>query len=333
VRVVLLIGSPADLDISQALYANNLVALGHEVRMGALNALSADGVEIRCPMGEVTQWLEAYAPFTADLRRCGFSDVDLVWLLNQPYSRIAADVWQLLWRLNQQVPFVNDVTGLMMLNNKNNLPLLVQPEHLPATLISNDFGEVWQRYQSESQSPWVVKPPNAGCGADVFVLEPHSTNNRALLQSMTGNTSANAAMTRGGVEGLRAQYCALQRFVPHTQEKRIILVGGRPVAQQTKQLAAGEHRGNVSQRAKPSVGFLTDEERQLAHEVGERLIQYGIRFAGIDMAYPVVFEVNLVNPGGLNTPLQLGLPDTSREHIAQILAAVPGIRPATTEWK
>jgi glutathione synthase len=224
------------------------------------------------------------------------------------------------------VPFVNDVTGVMMLNNKYNLPLLVPAEHLPATLVSNDFGEVWQRYHGRPDARWVVKPPNAGCGADVFVLEPGPTNNRALLQSMTGNTSAEAAITRGGLEGLRAQYCVLQDFVPHAEEKRIAIVGGQPVEQQVKRLAAGEHRGNRSQEADCAVTTLDAAEQRLSEEVGERLMQYGIRFAGIDVAYPVVFEVNLVNPGGLTEPTELGLPDTSRPHIAQIVASVPDIR-------
>jgi glutathione synthase len=274
----------------------------------------------------VTEPLTAYAPFPGEMPMRSLGDVDLAWLLNQPASRIAADVWQLLWRLNQQVPFVNDVTGLMMLNNKNNLPLLVPPEHLPATLVSNDFGEMWRHQDARPAARWVVKPSNAGCGADVFVLEPGSTNNRALLQSMTGNATAGAAMTRSGLEGLQSRYCVLQEFMPHAEEKRIAIAGGRPVAQQVKRLAAGDHRGNVTQEATFDLAELDTAERQLAERVGECLMRHGIRFAGIDVAYPAVFEVNLVNPGGLVEAFELGQPESvSCPHIARILETVPGL--------
>jgi glutathione synthase len=321
----MLVGSPADLDLSHALYSNHLVSFGHDVRIGVVNGLSALGAEFRCPMGDVTTELVPYQPFPGELSMRSFADVDLVWLLNQPHPRIAVDVWQLLWRLDQQVPFVNDVTGLMMLNNKNNLPLLVPPDALPPTLVTNDFGEAWGRYTSDPDGRWVLKPPNAGCGADVFVLEPGATNNRALLQSMTGNAEAGGWVHRGGLEGLRATYCVMQEFVPHREEKRVAIVGGRPVTQQVKRIADGEHRGNLSQGAKATIAELTDEERVLCERLGDRLMHYGIRFAGIDLAYPAIFEVNLVNPGGIVDPVLIGLPDTSAPFVEQIVAAVPGL--------
>jgi glutathione synthase len=325
-EVVLLVGSPADLDISHTVYANNLLSLGHDVWVGALHAMSVDRGHISCPMGNVIGPVEPYAPFPRSLARREFTKTQLVWLLNQPQPRLAVDIWQLLWRLNCDTPFVNDVTGLMMLNNKNNLPLLVPSGYLPDTWVSNDFEEMWALYQLRPHDRWVVKPPNAGCGADVFVLEPGSTNNRALLQSMTGNASARGAMTRGGLDGLQAQYCILQAYVPHAEEKRIAIIGGQPLAQQTKELAQGEHRGNVSQLARFSLASLDPGERQLGMDVGERLMAHGIRFAGIDVAYPYVFEVNLVNPGGLIEPSQLGMPDsTVRPQVEQILASVPNL--------
>jgi glutathione synthase len=322
-RILLLVGSPGDLDISHALYANNLVGLGHDVRLGVVNSISAHGSRLRCLSGPVVAPLEPYGAYPGQLTVADIDDIDLVWVLNQPHPGISADVWQLLWRLNLQVPFVNDVTGLLMLNNKNNLPLVVPSEHLPETWTANTYAELWEAYRQNSQGRWLVKPPNSGAGADVFVLEPYSTNNRALLQSMTGNDTAAGSITRGGLEGLRNRYCVLQEFVEHREEKRVALAGGRPVRSQVKRISTADHRGNITQSADFSICALDDDERDLASRVGEALLRHGIRFAGIDVAYPYVFEVNLVNPGGLVEPVQLGLADDSREVIAEIVASVP----------
>lgn len=48
------------------------------------------------------------------------------------------------------------------------------------------------------------------------------------------------------------------------------------------------------------------QEQRLGEEIGQRLAAQGIRFAGIDLAYPYVFEANLVNPGGLDERLDPG---------------------------
>ncbi|GIE86468.1 ATP-grasp domain-containing protein [Actinoplanes regularis] len=324
-RILLLVGSPADLDISHALYANNLVDLGHEVRLGVVNSISAHGPRLRCLSGPVTATLEPYGAYPGEMTVTDMTDCDLVWVLNQPHPKISADVWQLLWRANLQVPFVNDVVGLLMLNNKNNLPLVVPSEHLPQTWTANTFAALSAVYEQNPQQRWLVKPPNSGAGADVFVLEPGSTNNRALLQSMTGNDTAAGSITRGGLEGLRNRYCVLQEFVEHREEKRVALANGQPVRSQVKRISTADHRGNITQSADFAICDLDDDERKLAGRVGEALLEFGIRFAGIDVAYPYVFEVNLVNPGGLVEPVQLGLPDDSREVIAEIIASVPDV--------
>jgi glutathione synthase len=323
VRICLLISSLGDLDSSHALYANNLRTLGHSVVIGALNSIGTNNSSVTCLGGPVEQDLEWYGEFSGPLSPMDLRTFDLVWLLNQPHSGIAVDVWQILLRLNTYVPFVNDPAGLMMLNNKINLPLIVPEANLPPTIVSNDFDSVWTAYSQDSQKRWVTKPPNAGAGSDVFVLEPGSTNNRALLQSATGNASGNGAIMRGSTEGLMNKYAVLQGFVPHSAEKRIVIAGGTPMTAQIKQIASGEHRGNILQEAEFDVSEISAEESTLCTLIGERLMKYGIRFAGLDVAYPMIFEVNLVNPGGLVEPIKLGLSDTSPEVLEHILASVP----------
>ena len=42
------------------------------------------------------------------------------------------------------------------------------------------------------------------------------------------------------------------------------------------------------------------DELALSEKIGNKLKEFGIRFVGIDMAYPYLVELNLVNPGGIN---------------------------------
>ncbi|MBW5420979.1 hypothetical protein GKQ77_05260 [Streptomyces sp. BG9H] len=325
-RVALLIGTLAELDSCHALYANSLVAGGHEVWIGSVNRLSGAGEEVLVVAGRVDGPLKAYEPYPGVPERRGFEDVDVVWVLNYPQPSVETEAWQLLWRLNQHVRFVNDVTGTLMLGSKTNLSAVVPPEHLPRTLVSNSFDELWTAYQSDPEATWLAKPPDADAGADVYLLEPGSSNNRVLLQSMTGNAAVTQLLTKGGLMGFRDRYCLLQEYVPHREEKRVILAAGKPVAQQAHRLAPDEHRGNTAHRAHCSDTSLSTDERRLCEHIGKQLLRHGIRFSGIDLAYPYVFEFNVVNPGGLDERLALGLPDRSPDIIEDLLRSVEGPR-------
>ncbi|MFJ6793939.1 hypothetical protein [Streptomyces sp. NPDC091268] len=137
------------------------------------------------------------------------------------------EAWQLLWRLNMRVAFVNDATGILMLGNKTNLPVVVPPGHLPDTLVSSSYEEVLERYRQAPRTEWVLKPTDDDAGADVYRLQPGSSNNQVLLQSLTGNTALGDLLTKGGLGGFRARYRVLQAFVPHRAEKRVVLAAGR----------------------------------------------------------------------------------------------------------
>lgn len=162
-------------------------------------------------------------------------------------------------------------------------------------------------------------------GCPVRLAEPGSTNNRVLLQSMTGNTAVTELLTKGGLAGYRNRYYVLQQFVPNAEEKRVILAAGRPVAAQAHRLAPDEHRGNTAHRARCTDTALTPEERDLCLHIGERLLNHGIRFAGLDLAYPYVFEYKVVNPGGLDERLTLGLPDHTPDTVEALLTSLTSL--------
>ncbi|MFJ6793938.1 hypothetical protein [Streptomyces sp. NPDC091268] len=85
-------------------------------------------------------------------------------------------------------------------------------------------------------------------------------------------------------------------------------------------LATGEHRGNTAHRATCAESTLSGEEMELCTAIGERLARHGVRFAGLDLAYPYVFEANLVNPCALEEIIALGLPDVTPQILRDLLA-------------
>ncbi|MDI3420671.1 ATP-grasp domain-containing protein [Streptomyces luteolus] len=320
VRVALLIGTLTELDTCHALYANALTADGHEVWVGSVNHLTGHGPDVRTAACRVDTQVKAYAAAPGGPRARTLADMDAVWILNYPQPSVQTEAWQLLWRLGRRVPFVNDVTGILMLGNKTNLSVVVDERHLPRTVIANSYAELAAVHAKDPGATWLVKPTDDDAGADVYVLEPGSTNNRVLLQSMTGNAEVTELLTKGNLAGFRGRYCALQEFVAHTEEKRVIIAAGVPVAQQVHHLAPDEHRGNTAHRARCADTLLTEAEHELCVRIGARLREYGIRFAGIDMAYPYVFECNVVNPGGLDERIALGLPDVTGDVVRALLA-------------
>ncbi|MGJ7905327.1 ATP-grasp domain-containing protein [Actinopolyspora sp. H202] len=304
-NILLLVESLQTADISHALYANALRALGHDVYAGNVNSIGTHNGAYTVENGRIYDDAKPYAPIPCEPRLTNI-DPDLVWLLNQPHEQLARDLWQILWRWNQETPFINDVTGLHMLNNKNNLPLLVPDAHLPNCMSGSDPDVLINTIQERCDSTWVLKGANGGCGADVYILRPDDSNVRPLVQSMTGNAKAGSGIAPSGLLGLQARYALLQQHVPHTSEKRVAVVANEIASAQEKKLQDGDHRGNVTQDASMNICTVTQQETDLALEIGAQLQRYGILFAGIDMAFPYVFEVNLVNPGGLVERFQKG---------------------------
>ena len=69
-----------------------------------------------------------------------------------------------------------------------------------------------------------------------------------------------------------------------------------------------DHRTNLAAGATPSLARLNTDEQTLCRAVAKYGLDGGARFIGIDLVYPYVVEINVVNPGGLGTLLALGEP-------------------------
>jgi len=134
------------------------------------------------------------------------------------------------------------------------------------------------------QQDIIVKPLDGMGGESIFRLTPNDPNISVILETIT----------RRGHKTIMAQ-----RFIPEiTQgDKRILLIDGEPVPYALARIPAqGETRGNLAAGGS-GVGIeLTERDRWICTQVGPRLREMGILFAGIDVIGDYLTEINITSP-------------------------------------
>ncbi|MEB8340242.1 ATP-grasp domain-containing protein [Streptomyces endophyticus] len=320
--LVLVSGAPEfELD-NQSLVPSALLRDGHEVHIGTVHTLALHDSVLACDRTRLSAPLAPGDPMPPPQAPQGpVEDFDLVWVLAGPHPDAGTEYFQLLWLLNQRVPFVNEATALYFLNSKTTLGALVPPENRPSSYVSNDFGFLNGLVRGVPDRPWVLKPPNEGCGADVYVVSDDDRNAAALLSSATGNATSRYDSYGRAVIGQAERYAVLQEYLPHarTHEKRVLLAGEQPVSGYLRFPREDDNRANATIGARYERLRLTADEESLVRGIGKQLREHGIHFAGVDLAYPHVIEINLENPGGLCYHRRVTGEDQSTDAVRAVL--------------
>jgi len=198
---------------------------------------------------------------------------DLIWPVGLGARETFLDRMQLLRAVDQK-RFVNAVDALVYLHGK--LALL---EFQPETHVSGDVDALLGVVATGGC--WVAKPIAGSFGRDVVQLGADGPRSRAILERLTD----------GG------RPCIVQRHVPHahSSEKRVLIAGREIIG------AYAKTGGNLASGAVARPAALSADERSLMERIAARLNEQGARFAGVDLAYPYIFEANVANPGGLAT--------------------------------
>ena len=198
---------------------------------------------------------------------------DLTWPMGLGARETFLDRMQLL-RMVDQARFVNAVDALVYLHGK--LALL---EFQPETHVSGDVDALLSVVATGGC--WVAKPIAGSFGRDVAQLGADGPRSRAILERLTD----------GG------RPCIVQRHVPQarTREKRVLIAGREIIG------AYAKTGGNLASGAVARPAALSADERGLMERIAAHLNEQGARFAGVDLAYPYIFEANVANPGGLAT--------------------------------
>ncbi|MGL9623923.1 RimK family alpha-L-glutamate ligase [Bradyrhizobium sp. U531] len=324
-RLLILVNSLDCLGENDSALGSAFGRLGWQVILGEINAIAADDYRYFTRGVPIPEKDEPYSPgsIAPGNRQTYFLDeFQLIWVLGSPQVRVYRDVMRMLWLASQQTPFVNSIEGLMFLNSKHAMGYLVPKENRAFSYISNDFSSLWERYQQAPDEWWVAKPPNSGCGQNVFLLPQNGPNVRTILQCLTGNTVAQSEMDYGGLGGFKAEYAILQKFIAEVGqgEKRIIVACGKVVAWHGRQGHPNDHRSNIIQGGTAISVDLNSNEIELAELIAQKLMGHGINFGALDMAYPYIIEFDLGFPGGLCETKQVSGVDRS-DRVAELIIA------------
>jgi glutathione synthase len=218
-------------------------------------------------------------------------DAALLWPLGFGTRTNFLDKLQLLELACRDTRCVTAPDALVLAHAKYDLVRTLPPLRHPETYASHDARWLWGIVQSGGE--WIAKPPAASFGRGVFRLDANDRNGLAVLEQLT--------------EHGRGTLALLQRYVPEIAqgEKRVLLAFGAVIGAYAR-LPNAAGITNLAAGARAVATSLDAAESAACTALAQQLQSRGIGFAGIDLVYPWLIEVNIANPGGLATLVELG---------------------------
>lgn len=256
-------------------------------------------------LGEPLSTLDEEKPF-APRSRLLLNDFDTIWVLSLGRRKTFLDKLQLL-NLVPQNRLVNNCHALMHLNSKYGLAALPDSIQQTERLASANPESIKGALNSHDQ--WIMKPAAGSQGRGVYQLSGNDANVQSILNhEMSPDLSA--------FQLLEARVQQIDQG-----EKRILIANGIVIGAYLRR-AHHEHRTNLAVGASAETTTLTQAEQVLCDVLARHCETQGARFVGIDLVYPYVIEINVINPGGIGTLIQLGEGDLSDKIISALYPPV-----------
>jgi len=130
----------------------------------------------------------------------------------------------------------------------------------------------------------ILKPLDGMGGQSIFRVSPEDANLSVILETMLDF----------GKHTIMAQ-----KFIPEIKQgdKRILMVDGEAIPYTLARIPAeGETRGNIAAGGTGVAMPITERESWIARQVGPRLKEMGILFAGLDVIGDYLTEINVTSP-------------------------------------
>lgn len=222
---------------------------------------------------------------------------DLIWPLGFGRQATFFDRMQLLKTLPDR-RFVNSPDALVWLHGKHRWLELMPETHTSAR--SETLFDV-----VTSGGDWILKPPAGSYGRDVVLIRQGAIT----LDRIQALISASG-------EG----YLMAQRYLPEILdgELRTLVAGGEIIGTYCR-LPGENLTSNLATGGRPVPGGLTVAQQAMVQRIAADLIRLGAGFAAVDLVGERLMEVNVANPGGLETLANLGVKDLAEQTVAAIL--------------
>jgi glutathione synthase len=156
------------------------------------------------------------------------------------------------------------------------------PQFVTPTLVTRDFKRL--RAFHEEHGDIILKPLDGMGGMGIFRVRADGMNLGAILETL-GDNGARSVMA--------------QKFIPAISEgdKRILLIGGRPVPFALARIPQGnEVRGNLAAGGLGVARPLSEHDVKIAETLGPVLIERGLLLVGLDVIGESLTEVNVTSP-------------------------------------
>lgn len=220
-----------------------------------------------------------------DRGRKAFTEFNFVWMRKDPPvdNNFVAALLILGSAKNASTKVINDPVGLLLANEKM-WPLVVAPNLMPRTIVSSNRQVLFDEAQSIGKV--VLKPLFLAGGAGVMVFERNDRNLKSAIDILT-------------LEGKSP--AMLQQFIEGAEkgDKRIILVGGKPVGAVLRVPGAEDHRANLHVGGIASQTDISEADQRICAQLEPLLLANGLHFVGIDVINGLLTEVNVTSPTGL----------------------------------
>ncbi|MBV1904794.1 MAG: hypothetical protein KUG75_01855 [Pseudomonadales bacterium] len=219
-------------------------------------------------------------------------ELDLIWLLGFGPRGSCSDRFQILSLLPDQL-FVTPPLTMIRLHAKFALCQGPLSHLFPKTWVSGD--KAWLKRKILEGGDWVVKPTAGSYGNKVFKISSDNPNLNVILETLT-----------------HSSYCTLQAYLESVKqgEKRILIANGNIIGHY-KRASKEKFRTNLTTDAEISECTLTKSELNIVSQVLHHFTELGVGFASIDLVGDYIMEINVANPGGLNTLNTLNRTDSA----------------------
>lgn len=263
----------------------------------AENRLEAQGFNCKLPLPVGSEWPP---------RQYLTINHPIVWLLGLGDRHTFLDKYQLLHVIETQATLINSTSAIMHLKSK--YLLAAQAEFMVPETHADNRPEALLQIIENKGGDWILKPPAGSLGEGVQKISADNGELAHIVQKACAGSG----------------YTMLQRYLPEIEkgEKRVIIAGGEVITQYLRR-PGPDHRTNLSQGGQAEACELTEDEKQLCNRLGKYLLDQGAWFCGIDLAYPWLIELNVINPGGIVTVEALTGVDYSKHAVDAVLAALP----------
>lgn len=155
---------------------------------------------------------------------------------------------------------------------------------IPETIVTQSK-KVIADFLQEKQA-LILKPLGGKAGEGILFMQEGDRNFNSLIE----------ISTKQGQEPIM-----VQEYLPSAKEgdKRIILLGGKPIGAVNRIPTGKEFRGNMAVGGRVAQTEITPRELEICDAIAPTLLDDGLIFVGIDVIGGYLTEINVTSPTGI----------------------------------